>query len=360
MNSSAPEIFISYSHKDGDVLAELKDMLAPARLLLDAWDDTRIDVGARWHDDILAALSQAQIGVLLVSTHFLASPFITSEELPRLLEAAKRRGLIIFWILVNECFYELTWLQALQAANRPLRPLRSLDPSSRNAALKQIVGRLFQTAGVPLRVPEAAPTMAVTGSAALDQLAPGAQPLATTEAMDSALPPMSSTRVSPIDGAAFGSALMGSSAAQIGQLYRHKPRIEELFEIISDPDEVPKALFRTEARRSSTILPYQLEYIRHREGVPDTQEDLRAALADAGGRLVLCRRTGTGKTREVAELSRELCFGRWRICVARDESDPYLGALIERPPEALLDSKVLVVVDNLHARIQAPADQLPP
>jgi tetratricopeptide (TPR) repeat protein/pimeloyl-ACP methyl ester carboxylesterase len=132
-----------------------------------------------------------------------------------------------------------------------------------------------------------------------------------------------------------------------------KPRIDELFEVITDPDEVMTALFQT--AQSSGLAPYDVDYISSRQGLPDVQQALETALRETKGRLLVSGPRGIGKTREVAELARAACSTKWNVLVARNEGNPRLGPLLELPPE-LIDAKVLIVIDNLHTRI-AGTDQ---
>jgi hypothetical protein len=78
-------IFISYSHADRKYLDRFKVHLAPleAQGALDVWEDTRIDAGGSWQEDIRRALDRAKAGVLQISPSFLASSFIRGHELPR-------------------------------------------------------------------------------------------------------------------------------------------------------------------------------------------------------------------------------------------------------------------------------------
>jgi hypothetical protein len=86
--SSAVEIFISYSHKDADLLPELHDALAPLRRLGFAvyWDDRKIDAGGEWSGQIDEHLNTADIILLLISFGFIASDFCYDIEMNRAIQ----------------------------------------------------------------------------------------------------------------------------------------------------------------------------------------------------------------------------------------------------------------------------------
>lgn len=141
-------IFISYSHKDSKFLEELKTMLAPLIRdgVIDPWDDTQIKTGAKWRDEITAALQRARIGVLLVSDNFLESEFIAKHELPPLLDAARNQGLTVFWIHVSPCLYQHTEIATYQAAHDVSAPLEALTKAKRKPILREICEKLIRIA----------------------------------------------------------------------------------------------------------------------------------------------------------------------------------------------------------------------
>ena len=173
------KIFVSYSHKDARLFEEFKTMLAPAvhRRLVDLWDDRKILPGGTWKEEIELALASAKVAVLLVSQNFLASPFITENELPPLLKAARAEGVTIFWVYLSSCLFEQTEIASYQAAHDISRPLNRMSKAQRQDVLSKICNALIQTAGRPVppfsstrpALPTPAPPQPIAAPTALEE-----------------------------------------------------------------------------------------------------------------------------------------------------------------------------------------------
>src|SRR5689334_214323 len=107
-------VFISYSHLDKKWLNEVKKSLGllvhSDKIIL--WDDTRIGPGSDWYQEILQAIGRSKVAILLISRNFLASEFVIKNELPRILKAASKNGLVIFNLVLDTCAFKLTELKA--------------------------------------------------------------------------------------------------------------------------------------------------------------------------------------------------------------------------------------------------------
>ncbi len=136
-------LFISYGHGDmnqANWLERLKLYLAPLRRndLVDIWDDSRISAGNLWRDEIAQALESATVSILLVGPAFLASEFIATNELPRLLERAQTCGTSIYPVVVGYCAYKNSELEPYQAFNDPDMPLEAISPAEQNKILNDV------------------------------------------------------------------------------------------------------------------------------------------------------------------------------------------------------------------------------
>jgi hypothetical protein len=141
------QVFISYSHQDKKWLTKLQKHLKPMirNQTLVVWDDTKIQPGAEWRQEIEHALAAAKVAVLMVSPDFLASDFIFKDELPPLLNAAQAKGLTIIWVPLSYSSYEVTAIEKYQSAHPPHQPLDTLKSAEQNRALVDICKKI-QTA----------------------------------------------------------------------------------------------------------------------------------------------------------------------------------------------------------------------
>lgn len=143
-------VFISYAHKDDQ--SWLDTLFSHLSWLqrdhgTEIWSDRDIAPGAKWHETIQAALDRAKVAVLLVSPAFLASSYITSNELPKMLQAAESDGMTIFWIPVRPSAYKRSPIGEFQSAHAPDKPLSGLSGAERDQAFVDIGEKLAKALG---------------------------------------------------------------------------------------------------------------------------------------------------------------------------------------------------------------------
>jgi hypothetical protein len=119
-------IFISYSHRDEEFKEELITILAGLvrQKVIDSWQDRRITAGDDWFNEICKAMENCDIAVLLISSHFIASPFIQQIELTRLFQRRLEEGLRVVPIIVRPCLWQsepaIKKLQVLPKDGKPV------------------------------------------------------------------------------------------------------------------------------------------------------------------------------------------------------------------------------------------------
>ena len=142
------KVFISYAHEDKEWVSRLKVHLKPLERagILDRWDDTKIDAGTQWRNEIRAAIYSAKIAILFLSADFLASDFIAKDELPPLLDAAEEDGLIIIPVVVKPCRFEETpEISRYQAINSPDKSVIGMSETEREQLWVKLSKRIEAT-----------------------------------------------------------------------------------------------------------------------------------------------------------------------------------------------------------------------
>ncbi len=134
------KVFVSYSHLDKDYLVEIKRHFKPFLKQIDFWDDSKIQPGQKWKEEIKIAISETKVAILLVSTDFLGSEFIATDELPPLLKAAEEEGAVILIVILKPClFEEFSDLNEFQAMNPPSMPISKMDMNEKEELYVNLV-----------------------------------------------------------------------------------------------------------------------------------------------------------------------------------------------------------------------------
>lgn len=140
-SSMRTKVFISYGHKDVRYLEQLVEHLTyyERNNLIEFWSDKKITAGSEWREEIKRAIDATKVAVLLISPSFLASKFIAENELPPLLDAAKKEGAIILPVIVRPSNFEDTELVNFQAVNSPSMPIAKMKSYQRDDLWAKVV-----------------------------------------------------------------------------------------------------------------------------------------------------------------------------------------------------------------------------
>jgi TIR domain len=139
-------LFISYAHEDESLLRLLNQHLAPLRQqgLIKTWHDRAISPGTPWEKQLLLALNEAEVVVLIVTPDFIDSTYIRDVELRQVLERQKDRFVRIVPVIGRfsswEHVPELSSLQVLPKDGKPV----SVDGRARERLLKEAAEGIIQ------------------------------------------------------------------------------------------------------------------------------------------------------------------------------------------------------------------------
>ncbi len=121
------EVFVSYAHADDEYadafLYGFKEMVAPSKKYrFEFWQDHVILAGETWVKEIRNALERCNLGLLLVSPAFLASSFITEEELPKFVGKSSKPVIPVMLRKVNLKLHDLKGLEETQLFGLKMGP----------------------------------------------------------------------------------------------------------------------------------------------------------------------------------------------------------------------------------------------
>jgi hypothetical protein len=144
------KIFVSYSHQDAGYLEEdslIGYLRGLERKGVTFWWDEALVTGDNWDEEIKARILEAHIALVLVSQWFLNSAYCTEVEIREFLQQCRKRGLVIFPVILSACEWEEhEWLktrQFLPGGNETVEEHYS-DPGRRKRLFLQICQDLKQ------------------------------------------------------------------------------------------------------------------------------------------------------------------------------------------------------------------------
>lgn len=117
------QCFVSYSHSDTAVLAELLPRLQGLAHLygFKVWHDRKIAGGHEWNATIEAAMDASDVFVCLVTDRFFGSTYIFEHELPTARAASMDRGALVIPVVFSGTMwrpYFGSYIQAVPTDSR--------------------------------------------------------------------------------------------------------------------------------------------------------------------------------------------------------------------------------------------------
>jgi TIR domain-containing protein/NB-ARC domain-containing protein len=118
-------VFLSYAHKDKELLPPLEDHLSMLKRegLISTWCDRQIMPGTNWARVIDQHMEQATLILLLVSAAFLASDYCYQIEMTRALERHQAGQAIVIPIVARPVDWKTSPIAALQALPANAQPI---------------------------------------------------------------------------------------------------------------------------------------------------------------------------------------------------------------------------------------------
>jgi len=145
------KLFVSYSRKDKEQLDELVKYLRP---LVDAgkvapWTDRLIEIGTAWDPAIRESLQSADIILLLVSSDFLDTEYISSFELVDAKRRHEENAAVVIPILLSHCYHANYWFSEIQGLPEGFVPLSDAEAKGKNEksrAYTHVVNKIAERA----------------------------------------------------------------------------------------------------------------------------------------------------------------------------------------------------------------------
>lgn len=161
------ELFFSYSHHDETMRNELEIHLTMLKRqgLVRAWHDRRIIAGKEFDREISDHLERADVILLLLSPHFLASDYCYETEAQRALQRHEEGTAIVIPVILQPCDWLESPFQKLRATPTDGKPIAKF-PNVNDAFLE--VTRDIRAAAASLHKEESAAPMKTLGAVHLD------------------------------------------------------------------------------------------------------------------------------------------------------------------------------------------------
>lgn len=149
------KVFISYSHKDEDVLKRLHTHLAVMirKGEISEWFDRKILPGGELDEEIMDKLLASELFLPIVSPDFLASKYCYEVEMKIALSRCRKGEMLVVPIIVEPCDWTSTPLGKLKGLPKDGKAVALWD--NKNSAFDDVVKELRRLINSSLRKPAA-------------------------------------------------------------------------------------------------------------------------------------------------------------------------------------------------------------
>ena len=130
MAGEALDVFISYSRRDEGLKDELVNYhlkLLQREGKINTWQDRDIEAGAEWAAEIKTNLEKADIVLLLITRHFLASDYCYETEMQRAAQRHYDGTARVIPIILEPCGWKYSDFKHLQVLPKDGKPVTSWD-----------------------------------------------------------------------------------------------------------------------------------------------------------------------------------------------------------------------------------------
>jgi hypothetical protein len=117
--------FISYSHKDSDMLAVLHKHLTQLQRdgLIQTWTDHEIPAGGKFDVQIDSTLEQSELFIALLSPDYIASNYCFDKEFKKALQMQEQGKLIVVPVILEPCDWLSTPFKQFKALPNDGKPI---------------------------------------------------------------------------------------------------------------------------------------------------------------------------------------------------------------------------------------------
>ena len=161
-SSAAPvSVFISYSHKDEDLQKELVAHLATLKRQrkIQTWHAGAIEAGAEWDAEIKQQLETAQVILLLISHHFIASDYCYDHTMQQAIERHHAGAAQVIPIILRPCDWQGAPFSKLQTLPQNAPPITQWpNPDAAFLNIIQAIRTAIKTLPLPPSAPPAPPS----------------------------------------------------------------------------------------------------------------------------------------------------------------------------------------------------------